>query len=368
MDKQNTPKTPRVNITTIPQARCRNHIDGLGLNYKIEHEIAELKASLTEKSTDQEKIAVNTAVDKLVNQKIRINKQAPYAIASVLDKVIGHYIVFAMESAAKQKNRILQKSHLHADGASKLPYSSLFSQLPSYKKEQAKIESELAKEEISKAVDSSLKPFKKGLGELKTKLASFTPATTASASTDKQADVKKQSQRTAFDKAIQDIVTPLFKKVETLQNKTNVVATPMAVEEAADEVVGLDDQEEGRNFVHYIALLKNQLSVTENQKSIKVSKEFKEYLSDLAIEFLAALTKQLQLAIAVLKTKTVSETIVMYVVRMMMVDDLYFEVDFKSGERVIQYAKPYSELDAHVADTLSKLPKNEPAAEQVAQK
>lgn len=225
-------------------------------------------------------------IECLSKMRIRFSKEAAPQVAGTICAAMHELMNFGMENVMKDGRKILKRRHILKAGVEQLSLSSLYCKLTNYRNAQ------LA--EAKRTEDES-----------------------------KKREEKKAAKALAADTKEVKVET----KVET---KAEVKAEPVvAHEEDEEEDDGEGDDEEDeydvRNFRHYIKQVCHNVmnhKILDEKKleydQIRVSREVREFGSELIIEFIRMLCPLLLGQIQSQKVKTVNEDVIKQTVSFML--------------------------------------------------
>lgn len=311
--RRQTSKAIGISIST---ARVRRHLDRLNLNHLFDSKINEYNTQLKEykvakevvetgklppseqqdfdaKKLNGEKVDLaeylakyKAAFDKLTlevselemklsalrQERIRFSNDAPVALSIICDELIKQLTDHTVVRALAAKKKIIQIRHLHEEGVEKLSLYPLIKTLPSFVATSQQLAKKLNKE--SQETDKPLKGVEKE-------------------STKKKKHMDKNSTTDM----------PKF-KVEEVEYDDN-------------------DGESKTSFKFYVGLVCHNLITNEPKyaKTVRISAEIREYLSNLLVEFIRRLASLIRLtAASCMKNKTVNNVAVLRTVEALLID------------------------------------------------
>lgn len=233
----------------------------------------ELKDFLTKRASDH--IKLEQEHQALSRARTRFSEDAARKVRDISVLMVSQLLEHAAKNCLKVDKKIMQVSHLHAEGWQSLGCSPLWEKLPSW-------------------VNPPI------LASKKTKTGSDETAAAAE-TTDDDSHKNKPSFVYYITEMCCDLTHPL--KVD--EHGEPVLVTVERKNEKTGAVVAqqsYDRQQDGP-----YALL-------------RTSTQFKQYLSDLVFEFFGRIAPLIQLQLNVLKIKTIDSTVIMNVVQFIMTD------------------------------------------------
>lgn len=360
-ETQDGPTPQKVRVQTnktigicISAARVRRHIDKLNLNEKIENAISEIKEKTNAHKLAQEQLKtqkikkritktvgekevsedvlvditpeeatraqaivdqygpqindLNARSNALSRERTRFSNEAPIVLAIICDELIQQLIDFSMKQVLLMRKKIVQISHLHRPNIETLSLYPLIKSLPLFVKTAEK----LAKEEKVEADEEYLKcvlkqaekDFKKKYAEYLPKKKKGTVAPTAPADTDATPETTNGAQAVT-DEVIQDIIV---NKVHVDDDDENSIE---------DDLAG-DSKTSFKYYVHQICkeVMKSDIKYT----AIRTSPLFREYLSDLLVEFIQRICPLILLTAGSMKNKTINDVAILRTVENILID------------------------------------------------
>jgi histone H3/H4 len=247
---------------------------------EVELTEAEKLALQTEMSNIQphlaEFIEKSTAYSR---ERVRVSTDAPVALAIVCEALTQQLGTHAMESTLKAKKKIVQIDHIHSAGVESLSLYPLVKSLPSFVANAGRVAAEAKRVELEAAV----------------------------------ADAK--------EKALKE-----FKKLHKIPNakKAEKPATQPAPAAPVEEPVAQPHVDDvvttNTGFQHYVHQVCKVCTSKKEYEKIRFSKEFKQYLSDLIVEFINRLSSLVHLTTDSMKIKTVNKSSIMKTIEFIMID------------------------------------------------
>lgn len=320
----------------IPPARARRCFDKLTLNRVIESQLAPIKVSLrtyegaktiltsgTVKHTEtrgEGADATTVVVDRpitdvergnyqgMVNElepkleelrqrqqalgraKSRFSNSACIATSVVLDMIGAELALHAMKSATVAKKKIIKVEHVHAPGVESLPLFTLYSCLPSWQANSTRVAAEARASELEELT-------KKIRAECEKEIYKRCPA-----------------------------AKPKRGKKEESPAETPVAAPESAAETAAEPEAELSPEDK-YSFTYYIFDVCHNVSKDHPefaQGKIRISTEFREYMSTLMKEFIHRFSPLVFLAINDMKISTINSTVVLRALQKLLVDGVNY--------------------------------------------
>jgi hypothetical protein len=358
--------------TVMSQSRVRKHLDKLNVNQSITNEIKALNATVakykkalhitsgkaqfankintnngppSEEEIEEAKLllskmtnAEKTALDKitaLTSEKIRFSKETSVVLSVIMDKLVLDLVTFAEQRVSAQEGRLITPDVLHDPLVEQLPLFPLISQLPSYIKREKKV----VQKRIEDAVYAALKA---------------------------KQDVCNKAHKSSAAKvraALKSLNDPdLSKKVisalDEVRDSVRVKEQQKAEKVKSEDVPASDSEDNAATFDFYVNLIcksvvskKPQTETTPETPavpSIRVSTEFRKYVSDLLVEFISRTAQILCVQIDSMNLKTVSESAVLGTVKLMLAEARKNE----SSVKVVKKKVPQKE--AHEAEKKKK--------------
>jgi hypothetical protein len=329
---------------SISAARVRRHIDKLNLNEKIDTMIGEIKEKtnafkvateqlesrktkkkitktvddkeVTEEVlvdlTPEEITRAQTVVDQygplisdldaranaLSRERTRFSNEAPIVLAIICDELIQQLIDFSMKQVLLMRKKIVQKSHLHRPDIESLTLYPLIKSLPGFIKTAEKLSDE---EKIAHDAETLRLILKQAEKDFKKKYAEFMP--------------KKKKGAAPADAATHaanapDPLVPLPPIHDPL---------PEDDDDALDDDASAGDSKTSfKYYVHQICkeIMKSDLKYS----AIRTSPVFREYLSDLLVEFIQRICPLILLTAGSMKNKTINDVAILSTIESILID------------------------------------------------
>jgi histone H3/H4 len=248
-------------------------------------ELDDIRKTLEELKKSPEHKEAKAKIAALSQEKTRFSNAASIALSIVCDELVSTLVRHIMKSAIESEKKIIHVDHLHNSGVDKLYVYPLVKSLPSFI-EKAALYTRLEKnQEIDRKVLVSINKLKK---EYKKKYG-------------KNVTIKKSEHAQVI---AQPEATP-----------SHIVADVREDEEVEDHKT---------SFKFYVHLICKKL-IEENKdipeyKSLRISTEIKEYLSDLLVEFIQRISPLVRLTTDSMKNKTVNDVAILRVVEAILID------------------------------------------------
>jgi hypothetical protein len=236
-------------------------------------------------------------IELLSKNKVRFSSESFVRVTAVPDLFVHELVKFAMNNVTKEKKSIVQKRHVLENGYNDLLLSSLYRDLPVFKKalveEVQRQKLELANAELKKA-------------ERKAKQA---------ASAAVNAAAKTNIPGTNVLATVSSSPSPS----SVTQTVVLVKSTPVVKDKPVGGPAGFD---------HYVKLICNNVINEEGLlhpegknpfSEIRISDEFKTFMSTLIIEFLQKLAPLLKGELAAQQLKTISVDVVKHTISFMLI-------------------------------------------------
>lgn len=304
----------------ITPARVRTHIDKFNLNKHLDVEILKLKNEMVNQVAESpEHKELSDKVTALSKERVRFSNDASVVLSIVCEELTEQLLRFTMDKTIElNMGKNIKVTTMYSSELEQLSLYPLIRTLPMYLNKKQKFDKqyqdELLKNEIRVAVSTAEKEFKK-LHDIKSAK-------------------KRPVEATAVDDATK--VVKVVKKVE------KDLSTKTSFKTCVNHVYKSLKERSGDKYEHLI-----------------LSSDFKNYLSELLVEFIRRLSSHIYLMITTMKNKTVNDTITLKTVELLLIDmhqpNVSFELklvdDKYEAERTVTYPlSGFSELK-QVVDT-----------------
>jgi hypothetical protein len=282
--KTESPKSEETKVKKgdagITRARVRTHIDKFNLNKLLDAKIEEVKAEAASKNVSPDSEEYKPYKDKikaLSGERVRFSNEASVVLSIVCEELTEQLLKFAMDKNLELNDgKFIKVHHLHSAGVEQLGLFPLIKALPLFVNKKQKFDrqyqEELLKNEIKVAVSAAEKEFKK-LHDIKTakkRPAEVTPKTPAE-KVPKPPAPKDPSTKTAFKAYVNGV---------------------------------------------YLSLKES----SESYDKLTLSGEFKNYLSELLVEFIRRISSHIYLMTTTIKNKTVNDVVTLRAVELLLID------------------------------------------------
>lgn len=314
-EKSTRTQTNKAIGVSISFARVRRHIDKLNLNATLDAEIKKTKDQLalisklqlwvtdgkavveatkdsaesTRDLTPEELAAAKEQLAALLpeqktlelrqhalsRERIRFSNEASIALSIVCDELVQELVTHSISSVLALKKRIIQVNHLHKEGVELLPLFPLIKTLPTFTSTAARLAKVHAEELYTAQVNALLRQAEK--------------------------DFKKKYNVKAKKEKREEPVVEAVPEAE-----------PVSDEEPSDSKTSF------RFYVHQVC--KDLVKTNPEYKSIRISTEIREYLSDLLIEVIQRLAPLVYLTTSSMKNKTVNCAAILRTIECLLVD------------------------------------------------
>jgi histone H3/H4 len=247
-------------------------------------------------------------IEALRHERIRFSSESSGVLGTVCDQIVGDLVNHAIRAAKKANKKIIKIQHIHEPGVESLPLYALISQLPSFQANAAMF-SNMQKEE-------ELESLRKRI----------------------RLEVWKEF-RTRYNQAVsrKKKVAPMVLPIKTPDEHTTTAASTIrdgggsgsaekngtsaggADEPTPSEAVDTDSENGKTNFVFYVMQeCKSIIASNPAYAGVRFSTDAKHYLSDLIIEFIKRVSKQI--GFSATNRKTINGVAILNAVEKLLVD------------------------------------------------
>jgi hypothetical protein len=260
------------------------------------------KAQFGERMKQLENLAsvYEAKLTALSRERVRFSNEAAVALAIILDRLVQQLISHSMVKVLAVEKKIVQIEHMHKEGIETLSLFPLIKTLPSFTATAKKLADEEQSTKLEKLI---AKECEKAVKEFKQKNKDALAA----------AKKKKAAAAQQAPAAPQPVAQPAPQPAAA-----QPVAEVAADTESDDET---EDPEGKVSFKFYVqSVCKRVIKSNEKYKSVRISTDIRNYLSDLLIELIHRLAPLILHTTELMKIKTVNGAAILGAVKGLLID------------------------------------------------